>query len=84
MYSQLHYCLKPKLIKSKKSGIGHQIFISMFDFARTNNDRVRTRPAALPLMESDMLVDIKKYSFGVRVVEKIKLQKNIPHGKNLL
>jgi hypothetical protein len=31
-----------------------------------------------------MLVDIKKYSFfGVREVEKIKLQKNIQHRKKL-
>jgi hypothetical protein len=58
----------------------------MFDFARTNNGTMRTRQAAMPLMdlESDKLVDIKKYSFGVRVMEKIKLQKNILHGKTLL
>jgi hypothetical protein len=55
----------------------------MFDFSRANKGRVRTMQAALPLMGSHMLVDIKKYSFGVRVVERIKLQKNIQHGKNL-
>jgi hypothetical protein len=51
----------------------------MFDFAITNNGKARQ--AALPLMESDRFVDIEQYSFGVRVVEKIKLQKNIQHGK---
>ncbi len=55
---------------------------SMFDFAKANKGRVRTRQAGRAICEC--WVDIKKYTFGVRVVEKIKLHKNIQHVKNLL
>jgi hypothetical protein len=40
-----------KINKIKKSGIDHQMLISMFDFARTNAGGVRARQAALPLMD---------------------------------